>query len=103
MFYKAAKAQGLEPILLSGLRHYIQDHDRGAFAVGAPKDTPVEIIQRLNIAINSGLGDPNVKARLIDLGGAVLAGSSADFGKLIADETEKWGKVVKQSLRNPLK
>ena len=65
------------------------------FGVGAPKNTPVEIIDKLNKEVNAGLADPKLKARLVDVGGAVLAGSPADFGKLIADETEKWGKVVK--------
>ena len=54
-----------------------------------------EIVAKLNKEINAGLADPKLKSRLADLGGTVLAGSSADFGKLIADETEKWGKVVK--------
>ena len=65
------------------------------YGVGAPKNTPVEIIEKLNKEINAGLADPNVKARLVDLGGTVLTGSPADFAKLIADETEKWGKVIK--------
>jgi tripartite-type tricarboxylate transporter receptor subunit TctC len=65
------------------------------YGVGAPKATPAEIIDKLNKEISAGLADPNMKARLADLGGTVLAGSPADFGKLIADETEKWGKVVK--------
>ncbi len=63
--------------------------------VGAPKHTPAEIVDKLNKEINAALADPNMKARLADLGGTALAGSPADFGKLIADETEKWGKVVK--------
>jgi tripartite-type tricarboxylate transporter receptor subunit TctC len=63
--------------------------------IGSPKTTPTEIIDKLNKEINAGLADPNMKARLADLGGRVLAGSPADFGKLIAEETEKWGKVVK--------
>ena len=63
--------------------------------IGAPKNTPVEIVDKLNKEINAGLADPNMKARLADLGGTMLAGSPADFGKLIAEETEKWGKVVK--------
>ena len=67
------------------------------FGVGAPKNTPVEIVDKLNNEINAALADPNMKARLADLGGTVLAGSPADFGKLIAEETEKWGKVVKFS------
>jgi DNA-binding Lrp family transcriptional regulator len=67
----------------------------------APKNTPPEIIGKLNTEINSGLADPKLKARLADLGGMVLAGSPADFGKLIADDTEKWGKVVKLSGAKP--
>jgi tripartite-type tricarboxylate transporter receptor subunit TctC len=63
--------------------------------IGAPKNTPAEIIDRLNKEINAGLADPKMKAQLADLGGMVLAGSSTDFGKLIADETEKWGKVIR--------
>jgi tripartite-type tricarboxylate transporter receptor subunit TctC len=65
------------------------------FGVGAPKNTPSQIIEKLNEAINAGLADPKIKARLADLGGTPLVGSPADFEKLIADETEKWGKVVK--------
>jgi tripartite-type tricarboxylate transporter receptor subunit TctC len=62
---------------------------------GAPKNTPPEIVERLNKEINAGLSDPNFKARLTDLGGTALPGSPAEFGKLIADETEKWAKVIK--------
>jgi tripartite-type tricarboxylate transporter receptor subunit TctC len=65
------------------------------FGVGAPRNTPTEIVKKLNKAINAILADPKMKARLVDLGGAVLSGSPGDFGKLIAEETEKWGKVVK--------
>jgi tripartite-type tricarboxylate transporter receptor subunit TctC len=65
------------------------------FGIGAPKNTPSQIIDKLNEAINAGLGDPKIKARLADLGGTPLVGSPAEFGKFIADETEKWGKVVK--------
>jgi tripartite-type tricarboxylate transporter receptor subunit TctC len=60
--------------------------------VGAPKNTPAEIIAKLNNEINTGLADPKLKVRLADLGGTVIAGSPADFGKLIADETEKWAR-----------
>ena len=63
--------------------------------VGAPKKTPAEIIDKLNREINAALADPRIKARLADLGGTALAGSPADFTKLIAEETEKWGKVIK--------
>jgi tripartite-type tricarboxylate transporter receptor subunit TctC len=65
------------------------------YGVGVPTNTPTEIVDKLNKEINAGLADPKIKARLADLGGTVLAGSPADFGKLIAEETEKWGKVVK--------
>jgi tripartite-type tricarboxylate transporter receptor subunit TctC len=64
------------------------------YGVGAPKNTPREIIDKLNREVNAGLADPTLKARLSDLGGMVIAGSPAEFGKLIADETEKWAKVV---------
>jgi tripartite-type tricarboxylate transporter receptor subunit TctC len=67
------------------------------FGIGAPRNTPVEVIETLNKGTNAGLADPKIKARLADLGGTVLAGSPAEFGKLIAEETEKWGKVVKFS------
>jgi tripartite-type tricarboxylate transporter receptor subunit TctC len=62
---------------------------------GAPKNTPSEVIDKLNREINAALADPKVRARLAELGGTPLAGTPADFGKLIADETEKWGKVIK--------
>ena len=65
------------------------------FGVGAPKNTPAEIVDKLNKEINAGLADPKIKARLADLGNIGLALSPAEFGKLIADETEKWSKVVK--------
>src|SRR5262249_54103906 len=65
------------------------------FGAGAPKNTPTEIVDRLNKDINAGLADPKIKEQLADLGGTVLPGSPADFGKLIADETEKWAKVIK--------
>jgi tripartite-type tricarboxylate transporter receptor subunit TctC len=65
------------------------------YGIGAPKNTPAEIIDTLNKEINAALADPKMKARLADLGGTVLAGSPADFGKLIADEIEKLGKVIK--------
>jgi tripartite-type tricarboxylate transporter receptor subunit TctC len=65
------------------------------YGIGAPRNTPVEVIEKLNKETNAGLADPKIKARIADLGGSVLTGSPADFGRLIADETEKWGKVVK--------
>jgi tripartite-type tricarboxylate transporter receptor subunit TctC len=65
------------------------------YGVGAPRNTPAEIIDKLSKEVNAALTDPKMEARLADLGATVLPGSPADFGKLIADETEKWGKVVK--------
>jgi tripartite-type tricarboxylate transporter receptor subunit TctC len=65
------------------------------WGVCAPKSTPADIIDKLNNAINAGLSDPKIKARLTDLGGISLRGTPAEFGKLTAEETEKWGKVVK--------
>jgi tripartite-type tricarboxylate transporter receptor subunit TctC len=65
------------------------------FGVGAPRNTPVEIVNKLNREINAGLADPKLKAQIAELAGVTFPGSPADFGKFIADETEKWGKVVK--------
>jgi tripartite-type tricarboxylate transporter receptor subunit TctC len=65
------------------------------YGIGAPRNTPAEVIDRLNKEVNAALADPKLKARLADLGGTPFGGSSAEFGKLMADETEKWGKVVK--------
>jgi tripartite-type tricarboxylate transporter receptor subunit TctC len=71
------------------------------YGVGAPRGTPADIIERLNREINAGLADAKVKARLNDLGGLPLTGSAAAFGQFIADETEKWAKVVKFSGAKP--
>jgi tripartite-type tricarboxylate transporter receptor subunit TctC len=65
------------------------------FGIAAPKGTPTEVIERLNREINAGLDDPMIRTRLADMGGMLLLGSPADFGKLIADETEKWGRVIR--------
>ena len=65
------------------------------WGIGAPKTTPAEIVDKLNNEINAALHDPNMNARLAELGGVALPGSSAEFGKLIAYETEKWAKVIK--------
>jgi tripartite-type tricarboxylate transporter receptor subunit TctC len=67
----------------------------GWYGVGAPKNTPAEIVEKLNQEINAVLADPKMTSWLADLGGMALVGSPADFGKLIADETEKWGKVIR--------
>jgi tripartite-type tricarboxylate transporter receptor subunit TctC len=68
---------------------------RSWYGIGAPKNTPAEIVDRLNNEINAALADPKMLARLSELGATALPGSSADLGKLIAEETEKWGKVIR--------
>jgi Tripartite tricarboxylate transporter family receptor len=65
------------------------------YGIGVPRGTPAEVVDRLNKEVNAALADPKMRARLADLGGTPFGGSPADFGKLIADETEKWGKVVR--------
>jgi len=80
------------------LADFVPGYESSAFnGVGAPRDTPGEIVDRLNREINAGLADPAMKARLDDLGIIVMAGTAAEFGKRIAEETEKWAKVVKFS------
>ena len=71
------------------------------YGIAAPKNTPREIIENLNSQINSALADPRNRARLADLGGMLLSGSPAEFGKLIVDETEKWGKVIRAANIKP--
>ena len=71
------------------------------FGVAAPKNTPLEIIDKLNKEINVALAEPKIKARLADLGATALAGSPADFGKLISEEAEKWGKVIRAANIRP--
>ncbi len=71
------------------------------YGAGVPRNTPVEIVDALNKEINAVLGDARVKARLGDLGATVLVGTPADFGRMLADETEKWGRVVKASGAKP--
>jgi tripartite-type tricarboxylate transporter receptor subunit TctC len=90
----AARSDALPAIPTVG--DFVPGYESSAwYGVGVPKRTPVEIIDRLNTEINAALADPKIKARLADLGGTPLLGSPADFAKLIADETEKWGKVVR--------
>jgi len=71
------------------------------YGIGAPRNTSGEIVERLNMEANAILSDPRVKARLADLGETVLGGSSAEFGRLIVEETEKWGRVVRFSGAKP--
>ena len=69
----------------------------GWYGIGAPRNTPPAIVAKLNREVNAGLADPRIKGRLVDLGGTVLSGSPADFAKVIADETEKWARVIRFS------
>jgi tripartite-type tricarboxylate transporter receptor subunit TctC len=69
--------------------------------ISAPKNTPPDIVDKLNKEMNTALSDPKMKSRIADMGGTVLSGSPITFGKLIADETEKWAKVVKFSGAKP--
>jgi tripartite-type tricarboxylate transporter receptor subunit TctC len=65
------------------------------YGIGAPRNTPAEIVDKLNREVNAGLADPKMKVRLAELGGVAIAGSPTDFGKLIASETDKWARVIK--------
>jgi tripartite-type tricarboxylate transporter receptor subunit TctC len=71
------------------------------FGLGAPINTPAEIIAKLNRELNAALADSKIRARIADLGGSVFPGSPADFGKFIANETEKWGKVIRAANIKP--
>jgi tripartite-type tricarboxylate transporter receptor subunit TctC len=83
---------------LPSVSDFVPGYESSAwYGVGAPKNTPVEIVQKLSKEINAALADPKMKARLTSLGGIVLDGSPSEFGTLIADETEKWAHVVKFS------
>ena len=90
----AARSEVLPDIPTVG--EFVPGYEASAFfGLGAPKETPVEIIDKLNREINAALSDPRIRARLAEVGGTVLAGTPAEFSKLIADETEKWGKVIR--------
>jgi tripartite-type tricarboxylate transporter receptor subunit TctC len=104
-FIRAGK---LRPLAVTSLTHcdvlpdlptvadFVPGYEASAwYGVVAPKGTPVEIVGKLNAVLNAILAEPTITARLTDLGASLLPGSPADFGKLIADETEKWGKVIK--------
>jgi len=83
---------------LPTLADFVPGYESSAwYGVGAPKGTPAEIIDRLNKEINAILAEPKVKTRIAEMGATLVTGSPADFGKLVADETEKWGKVVRFS------
>ena len=90
----ATRWEGLPDIPTVG--EFVPGYEASAvFGIGVPKHTPVEIIDKLNREVNAALDDSRIKARLAVLGGTALAGSPAEFGKLIADDTEKWGKVIR--------
>jgi len=90
----ATRSQELPDIPTVG--DFVPGYEASAvFGIFAPRNTPADIVDRLNKEINAGLADPSIKARLAQLGGAVLAGSAADLGKLFADETAKWGRVIR--------
>ena len=90
----ATRSEALPGIPTVG--EFVPDYEASNwYGVGAPKATPGEIVDKLNKEINAGLADPKMQARLADFGGTPLVGSPADFGKLIADETEKWGNVIR--------
>jgi tripartite-type tricarboxylate transporter receptor subunit TctC len=90
----AARSEALPDIPTVG--EFVPGYEASAwYGLGAPKATPAEIVDKLNKEVNAALADPRMKARIVDLGGDVLALSPADFGKLITDETEKWGKVIR--------
>ncbi len=81
---------------------FVPNFETSAFAgIGAPKGTPADIVEKLSKEMKAGLADPKIKSRIAELGGAALSMSSAEFGKYIADETEKWSKVVKFSGAKP--
>jgi tripartite-type tricarboxylate transporter receptor subunit TctC len=90
----AARSEALPDI--ATVAEFVPGYEASVWqGIGAPKATPAEIVEKLNREINSGLADPSMKARLADLGGTALPGSPTDFGKFLADETEKWAKVIK--------
>ena len=90
----ATRWQGLPDLPTVG--DFVPGYETSAWqGIGAPKNTSAEIVEKLNKEVNAGLADPKMKARFAELGNAVIPGSPADFGKLIAEETEKWGKVIR--------
>jgi tripartite-type tricarboxylate transporter receptor subunit TctC len=90
----ATRVAGLPDVPIVG--EFLPGYEASTWAgLGAPTNTPAEIIERLNKEINAGVADPKIRTSFADIGGIVLAGSPGDAGKLLSDETEKWGKVIK--------
>ena len=87
---------------LPTIGEFVPGYEANAWqGLGAPKNTPTDIIERLNVEVNAALADPRIKARLTDFGASVLVGSTADFAKLIAEETEKWGQLIRAANLKP--
>jgi tripartite-type tricarboxylate transporter receptor subunit TctC len=87
---------------IQSIAEFLPGYDTSVwFGVCAPKNTPAEIIDKLNAEINLGLSDSKMKSRFADLGGTALRGTPAEFGRFLVDETEKWGRVVKSSGARP--
>jgi tripartite-type tricarboxylate transporter receptor subunit TctC len=96
----AVRSEGLPEI--PTVDEFVRGYEASTMSgVGVPKNTPADIINRLNKEIDAGLADSKMKVRLADLGGTAIAGSPGDFGKLMADETEKWGKVIRAANIKP--
>jgi tripartite-type tricarboxylate transporter receptor subunit TctC len=96
----AARSEALPDLPIVG--DFVRGYEAsGIYGIGVPKDTPPDIVDKLNREINAALSDPRIKTRLADLGGLILSGTSADFAKVLAEEVEKWGKVVKFSGAKP--
>jgi tripartite-type tricarboxylate transporter receptor subunit TctC len=90
----AARSPALPDIPVVG--DFVPGYEASSWhGLGVPRNTPAEIVEKLNKETNAGLADPKLKARLADVGGTVLPGSSAEFGKLIGEETEKWAMVIR--------
>jgi tripartite-type tricarboxylate transporter receptor subunit TctC len=96
----AARSEALPDLPIVG--DFVPGYEAsGIYGIGMPKDTPPDIVGKLNREINAAIADPRIKTRLADLGGIVVTGAPADFGKILAEEVEKWGKVVKFSGAKP--
>ena len=96
----AARSEALPDLPIVG--DFVAGYEAsGIYGIGMPKDTPPDIVDKLNREINAALSDPRIKTRLADLGGLILSGTRADFAKVLTEEVEKWGKVVKFSGAKP--